>query len=65
MATQYEILKAARDEMVNCKRNKSGSFNGNAMNTIKDRFAKRLMDETGESRHDAIWQMHDLAKLVA
>ena len=64
MASQYEILKEAREAMLNCKRNKSGSVNGNALNAIKDKYRKRLMAECGESDYDAIWQMHDLAKIV-
>lgn len=64
MNNQYEILKEAREAMLNCKRNKSGLVNGNALNAIKDKYSKRLVTECGESAYDAIWQMHDLAKIT-
>ena len=64
MTSQYEILKEAREAMLNCKRNKSGSVNGNALAAIKDKYSKRLITECGESDYDAIWQMHDLAKIT-
>lgn len=64
MNTTYEILVAARAEMLNCKRNKSGSVNGNAIGAIKKRYAARLMAECGEERGAAIWMMHDLAKIA-
>ncbi|AGS81716.1 hypothetical protein PAK_P30107 [Pseudomonas phage PAK_P3] len=54
-------LFEAGEEFKACKRNASGSINGNSKQAVKKRLVAKLM-EAGENRSDAWAMAHDLGR---
>ena len=61
LQAQANAMFKAAEEFKVCKRNKSGTLNGNALHAIKRRLVDTLMAD-GEGRSFAWDLAHDLAK---